>query len=208
MIKFLKNKRGIAVTLFPIMVLPVIYISVLVTEPIIDVGINKGSISMEYDHNIVVTPPAEKENPDEEIPIVKYEGYDTFGELRIPAINLNQKVISSVTADADAIEISSAYLYSTDGFNRPGNTVIIGHNYRNGELFSNVTKLKIGDKIYLKTNGQDEIEYTIYKIFETSSSDASFYNRDTQGKREITLSTCTDDVEVTDNRLIILGKEE
>lgn len=206
MIKFLKNKRGIAVTLFPIMVLPVIYISVLVTEPIIDVGINKGSISMEYDHNIVVTPPAEKENPDEEIPIVKYEGYDTFGELRIPAINLNQKVISSVTADA--IEISSAYLYSTDGFNRPGNTVIIGHNYRNGELFSNVTKLKIGDKIYLKTNGQDEIEYTIYKIFETSSSDASFYNRDTQGKREITLSTCTDDVEVTDNRLIILGKEE
>lgn len=206
MIKFLKNKRGIAVTLFPVMVLPVIYISVLVTEPIIDVGINKGSISMEYDHNIVVTPPAEKENPDEEIPIVKYEGYDTFGELRIPAINLNQKVISSVTADA--IEISSAYLYSTDGFNRPGNTVIIGHNYRNGELFSNVTKLKIGDKIYLKTNGQDEIEYTIYKIFETSSSDASFYNRDTQGKREITLSTCTDDVEVTDNRLIILGKEE
>lgn len=206
MIKFLKNKRGIAVTLFPIMVLPVIYISVLVTEPIIDVGINKGSISMEYDHNIVVTPPVEEKNPDEEIPIVKYKGYDTFGELRIPAINLNQKVISSVTADA--IEISSAYLYSTDGFNRPGNTVIIGHNYRNGELFSNVTKLKIGDKIYLKTNGQDEIEYTIYKIFETSSSDASFYNRDTAGKREITLSTCTDDVEVTDNRLIILGKEE
>lgn len=206
MIKFLKNKRGIAITLFPIMVLPIIYISTLVTEPIIDIGTNKGSISMEYDHNIVVTPPAEKENPDEEIPIVKYEGYDTFGELRIPAINLNQKVISSVTADA--IEISSAYLYSTDGFNRPGNTVIIGHNYRNGELFSNVTKLKIGDKIYLKTNGQDEIEYTIYKIFETSSSDASFYNRDTQGKREITLSTCTDDVEVTDNRLIILGKEE
>ena len=206
MIKFLKNKRGIAITLFPVMVLPIIYISTLVTEPIIDVGINKGSISMEYDHNIVVTPPAEKENPDEEIPIVKYEGYDTFGELRIPAINLNQKVISSVTADA--IEISSAYLYSTDGFNRPGNTVIIGHNYRNGELFSNVTKLKIGDKIYLKTNGQDEIEYTIYKIFETSSSDASFYNRDTAGKREITLSTCTDDVEVTDNRLIILGKEE
>lgn len=206
MIKFLKNKRGIAVTLFPIMVLPIIYISTLVTEPIIDVGINKGTISMEYDHNIVVTPPAEKENPDKEIPIVKYEGYDTFGEIRIPAINLNQKVISSVTADA--IEISSAYLYSTDGFNRPGNTVIIGHNYRNGELFSNVTKLKIGDKIYLKTNGQDEIEYTIYKIFETSSSDASFYNRDTQGKREITLSTCTDDVEVTDNRLIILGKEE
>lgn len=205
MIKFFKNKKGIVMTFFPVMVLPIIYISTLVTEPIIDVGTNNGSISMEYD-NIVVTPPVEEKNPDEEIPIVKYKGYDTFGELRIPTIDLKQKVISSVTPDA--IEISSAYLYSTDGFNRPGNTVIIGHNYRNGELFSNVTKLKIGDKIYLKTNGQDEIEYTIYKIFETSSSDASFYNRDTEGKREITLSTCTDDVEVTDNRLIILGKEE
>lgn len=204
--KFFKKNRGVAIILFPIMVLPFLYFTFLALEPINDVQSGRDSIAMDYGNNVTVTEPVEEKNPDDDIPIVKYQGYDTFGELRIPAIDLNQKVISSVTADA--IEISSAYLYSTDGFNQPGNTVIIGHNYRNGELFSNVTKLKIGDKIYLKTNGQDEIEYTIYNIFETSSTDASFYNRDTSGKREITLSTCTDDVEVTDNRLIILAREE
>ena len=204
--KFFKKNRGVAIILFPIMVLPFLYFTFLALEPMDDVQSGRDSITMDYGNNVTVTEPVEEKNPDDDIPIVKYQGYDTFGELRIPAIDLNQKVISSVTADA--IEISSAYLYSTDGFNQPGNTVIIGHNYRNGELFSNVTKLKIGDKIYLKTNGQDEIEYTIYNIFETSSTDASFYNRDTSGKREITLSTCTDDVEVTDNRLIILAREE
>ena len=204
--KFFKKNRGVAIILFPIMVLPFLYFTFLALEPINDVQSGRDSIAMDYGNNVTVTEPVEEKNPDDAIPIVKYQGHDTFGELRIPAIDLNQKVISSVTADA--IEISSAYLYSTDGFNQPGNTVIIGHNYQNGELFSNVTKLQIGDKIYLKTNGQDEIEYTIYNIFETSSTDASFYNRDTSGKREITLSTCTDDVEVTDNRLIILAREE
>ena len=43
-----------------------------------------------------------------------------------------------------------------------------------------------------------------YNIFEASESDTSFYNRDTDGKREITLSTCTDD---SSARLIIEARE-
>ncbi len=203
--RFFKNVKGAVVALMPIIVLPVVYFAYLGITAIEDTYKNStNSISMEYE-NKTVTPPEKKKNPDDDIPIIKYKGFDTFGEIRIPSINLNMKVISNITSDA--IEVASSYLYSTNGFNRPGNTVIIGHNYRNGKLFSNVTKLKVGDKIYLKTNGQKEIEYTIYKTFVTSSSDASFYNRQTNGKREISLSTCTDDADVTDNRLIILAKE-
>lgn len=203
--KFVKNIRGVALILMPIIILPVMYFTYLGVTSIKDTYDNgANSISMEYE-NKTVTPPQEKKNPDADIPIVKYKGFDTYGEIRIPSINLNQKVISNVTAKA--IENSCAYLYSTNGFNKPGNTVIIGHNYRNGKLFSDVTKLKNGDKLYVKTNGQNEIEFTIYKIFETSSYDASFYNRQTNGKREISLSTCTDDADTTDNRLIILAKE-
>lgn len=203
--KFLKNVNGVAVILMPIIMFPIIYFTYLGVESIEDTYNNsKNSISMEYE-NKTVTPPQEKKNPDDDIPIVKYKGFNTYGEIRIPSINLNQRVISNVTAKG--IENSCAYLYSTNGFNRPGNTVIIGHNYRNGKLFSNITKLKIGDKIYLKTNGQNEIEFTVYKTFETTSDDASFYNRQTNGKREISLSTCTDDADTTDNRLIILAKE-
>ena len=202
-------EKGMVISILPIVVLPVLVITYLTLEPINDVKSGKydaNTIVMEYENQIVAEPQP-KVNPDDSIPRVKYKGFDTFGIIRIPAISLTQRVISSVSVDA--IEVSSAYLYSNNGFNQVGNTVIIGHNYKNGKLFSNVTKLKVGDKIYLKTNGQDkEVEYIIYKKFIASSSDASFYNRATNGKREITLSTCSDDVDVTDNRVIILAREQ
>ena len=44
----------------------------------------------------------------------------------------------------------------------------------------------------------------LYRNFEAQATDTSFYNRDTQGKREITLSTCTNDNKI---RTIILARE-
>ena len=49
------------------------------------------------------------------------------------------------------------------------------------------------------------MSYTIYQIFETNEQDTSFYNRDTNGKIEVTLSTCTDDSKA---RTIILARVE
>ena len=50
-----------------------------------------------------------------------------------------------------------------------------------------------------------KLTYTIYNKFETTPEDTSFYQRDTGGKAEITLSTCTDDSKA---RLIIFAKAE
>ena len=72
-------------------------------------------------------------------------------------------------------------------------------------FFSNNKKLKNGDKIYITDNSGKKLTYTIYDKFETSDTDTSFYQRDTEGKAEITLSTCTDDSKA---RLIILAKAE
>ena len=47
--------------------------------------------------------------------------------------------------------------------------------------------------------------YTIYNKFETTPEDTSFYQRDTGGKPEVTLSTCTDDSKA---RLILCAKAE
>ena len=66
-------------------------------------------------------------------------------------------------------------------------------------------ELKNGDKIYITDNSGKKLTYTIYDKFETSDTDTSFYQRDTEGKAEITLSTCTDDSKA---RLIILAKAE
>lgn len=131
-----------------------------------------------------------------------YKGFNMVGTMVIPATNFQYPILEKVTRKS--IETAVAVLYGA-GVNQVGNTVIIGHNYRNGLFFSNNKKLNIGDKIYITDNSGNKLTYTIYNKFETTDTDTSFYQRDTEGKPEVTLSTCTDD---SKNRLIILARAE
>ena len=90
--------------------------------------------------------------------------------------------------------------------NTVGNVVLVGHNYRNGQFFSNNKKLTNGDKIYITDLNGDKVTYIVYKVYQTSVNDTSSYNRDTDGKKEITLSTCTD--ASNDQRIIVLAAEQ
>lgn len=134
--------------------------------------------------------------------ITTYKGFGVLGTMEIPAISLKYPVLEKVTKSS--IETSIAFLYGT-GLKQAGNSVIIGHNYRNGLFFSNNKKLNIGDKIYITDTSGTKLTYTIYDKFETTPEDTSFYQRDTDGKPEVTLSTCTDD---SSARLIIFAKAE
>lgn len=131
-----------------------------------------------------------------------YKGFGVLGTMEIPAINFRYPVLEKVTKKS--IETAVAFLYGT-GLNQPGNSVIIGHNYRNGLFFSNNKKLNIGDKIYITDEEGKKLTYTIYNKFETTPEDTSFYQRDTGGKPEVTLSTCNDN---SSARLIIFAKTE
>lgn len=91
------------------------------------------------------------------------------------------------------------------GLNKVGNTVILGHNYRNGTFFSDNKKLENGDLIYITDSETGtRLKYVIYNTYIAGSDEFDYATRDTAGKREISLSTCTDDVK---NRLIIWAKE-
>lgn len=136
---------------------------------------------------------------------VQYKGFDTVGTIQIPATNANYPVLAKTTKKS--LETSVALLYPDNAeLNQEGNVVIVGHNYRNGTFFSNNKKLKIGDKINITDLYGKKITYIIYNIFEANQNDTSFYNRDTNGAKEITLSTCTD--ASNDMRLIIEAKEQ
>lgn len=133
-----------------------------------------------------------------------YKGFNVVGTMEIPKINFKYPVLEKVTKES--IETAVAVLYPRgDALNQPGNTVVIGHNYRNGLFFSNNKKLANGDKIYVTDTSGKKITYEIYNKFETSDTDTSFYQRDTNGKAELTLSTCTD--ASNDRRLIIFARE-
>ena len=124
--------------------------------------------------------------------------------MKIPAINLEYPIVEEVSTTA--LEKALIALYpSGDNLNQPGNTVIIGHNYRNGMFFSNLKKLSNGAKIYVTDYRGKSVTYQVYNKFEASSTDTSFYTRDTAGLAELTLSTCTD--ASNDQRTIIFAKQ-
>lgn len=134
---------------------------------------------------------------------VQYKGYNVEGKIEIPAIKLEYPILEKATPSS--IEAAVAILYSANGLNQPGNTVISGHNYRNGSFFGNNDKLKLGDKVYITDNSGTKLKYNIYNIYETSPDDGDFIMRETNGKREISLQTCTDN---SKGRLIIWAAEE
>ena len=136
---------------------------------------------------------------------VEYMGYEMIGMIEIPATDVEYPIISDSDASVNSLNVAIVKLYpATIGLNEVGNTVLVGHNYRNGTFFSNNKRLQLGDEIYITDTTGRRIKYEITRKYETSTGDSTYMNRDTNGKREISLSTCTDD---TTRRLIIWAVE-
>ena len=133
----------------------------------------------------------------------EFKGFETIGKIEIPKTGVDIPILNQVTVKG--MENAPCLLYSTGDLNQEGNNLIVGHNYRNGTIFSDNKKLTLGDKIYITTLEGERVEYTIYDKFITTAEEVSYIKRDTKGKPEITLSCCTDDDTL---RIIVLGKVE
>jgi LPXTG-site transpeptidase (sortase) family protein len=121
-----------------------------------------------------------------------YKGFEMIGTIEIPTTNVSYPILSANAYSKTALETSIVQLYGVNP-NEVGNMVLVGHNYRNNKFFSNNKKLSIGDKIYITDSSKNTVTYTIYNKYETTQEDTAYMQRDTEGKREISLSTCTDD---------------
>lgn len=142
------------------------------------------------------------ETEEQEVEKTYMEGYEVKGIIEIPKTGIEYPVLASVTKKSLEIAVGIAY---GPGLNEVGNTIIYGHNYRNGLFFSNNKKLSNGDAIYITDQAGERVKYIIYNIYQTTPNDASYMTRDTAGRREISLQTCTDD---SSGRIIIWAAEE
>lgn len=144
-------------------------------------------------------------NDDKALRKVKYyKNFIMLGYIEIPSINVKYPILETETTAS--LEVAVAVRYPTNAqLNEKGNVVIAGHNYRNGLFFSNLKNVKIGDKISIKDLEGKSLIYKIYKKYETTPEDSSYITRDTGNNTEITLVTCTDDVE---KRIIVYAKVE
>lgn len=135
-----------------------------------------------------------------------YKGFEMIGSIEIQKTNINYPVLQAPPTPKK-LEVSVAAVYPQDAqLNTVGNVVISGHNFRNGTFFSNNKNLVEGDKIYITDLTGRKVAYTVYKAFLTDKSETEFYNRDTDGKMEITLSTCADDS--TTQRVIVQARAD
>lgn len=131
----------------------------------------------------------EKVYPKEPIE-TEYKGYEVGSKLEIPSIKLETYVLQKYSTKALNVAVTKFWGANA---NQKGNYCIAGHNFQNRNMFFNLKKLKVGDKLSIIDNEVGRVEYEIYKIYQVIPEDVSCLSQDTNGKREVTLITCTND---------------
>lgn len=142
----------------------------------------------------------EKLYPKENIEKI-YKGYNVCAKLNIPAIQLETYILS--TYSKEALNISVTKFWGSNP-NRVGNFCVAGHNFINKNMFRNLRKLKIGDRLTISDNEIGKVEYEIFEINTVIPEDVSCLDACFQGEKEVTLITCTND---SLKRVIVKAKE-
>ena len=133
--------------------------------------------------------------------IKTYNGYKVTAKLEIPAIDLKTYVLENYSTNA--LNVSVTKFWGAEP-NQEGNFCIAGHNFIRKNMFRNLKKLKNGDKLYILDNKIGKVEYEIYNIYKVEPKDTSCLSQETNGKKEVTLITCTND---SKKRIIVKAKE-
>ena len=127
--------------------------------------------------------------------------YEMVGSINIPSINVDYPILSE-TSDS-LLKVSVCKFWGSNP-NQVGNLCIAGHNYRNKRFFSKVPTLKVGDIIEITDVNKTTLKYSVYDKYTVDPSDTSCTSQITNGKKVVTLITCTDD---SKQRVIVQAKE-
>lgn len=133
--------------------------------------------------------------------------YMTIASISIPKINVNYSIIVGETGSLEETEallkISPTKFWGPEP-NEVGNFCIVGHNYRNTKFFSKVPTLENGDIIEITDTKNRKVSYEVYNKYEVVPEDTSCLDQVTNGKKEVTLITCTNDSKL---RVIVKARE-
>ena len=143
----------------------------------------------------------EKKYIKEDVPL-EYKGYTVISKLEIPKIDLETYVLEKYLEET--LNISVVKFYGANP-NEIGNFCIAGHNFKNKNMFKNLKKLSVGDNLFIIDNDIGRVEYEIFDIYKVSPNDVACLLQETNGKREVTLITCTND---SKERIIVKAREK
>ena len=162
-------------------------------------------LNTEDPFEVVYTEPVEEETGDNINwrETASGERYYALATINIPSINCTYPILDHTTDEL--LKISPTKFWGSDP-NDVGNFCIVGHNYRSDKFFSNVPDLAIGSTIEI-TDLVDggTLVYRVYDKFVVNPDDTDCTTQKTNGLKEITLITCTDDSKM---RVIIKARED
>ena len=165
---------------------------------------NNSSVNIDEIERVTVTREIRVE---EEQKVTAKDGtvYYTIGQINIPSINCNYPILNSDTENYDTLLKIAPVKFHGANPNEVGNLCIVGHNYRNNQFFSKVPRLENGDIIEITDTFGKTVQYEVYDKYVTVDTDTSCTSQRTNGKREVTIITCTD---ASDNHRVIVKARE
>lgn len=134
--------------------------------------------------------------------IKEYKGYEVDSKLEIPKIELETYILKDFSKETLNMSVTKFWGCKP---NTIGNYCIAGHNFKNKNMFHNLKKLKRNDNLFIIDNKVGKVEYEIYDIYKVLPEDTSCLEQETNGKKEVTLITCTSDSE---ERIIVKATEK
>ena len=127
--------------------------------------------------------------------------YYPIATIKIPKIEIYYPILSETT---DELLKKAPTRFWEGEPNEVGNFCIAGHNYKNKKFFSKVPTLENGDIIEITDTKGRTVKYTVYNKYQVSDDDMSPISPLTNGRKDITLITCTDD---SKERIIVKATE-
>lgn len=174
---------------------------------VVDLGINEGEEPVNVDEMLKKQKKAIESGNKNNKEMLVYQSksgnsYTTDAILKIKKINLSYPVLSETSEEL--LKISLNKLWGPKP-NQVGNYCIVGHKYKNNKMFGGLNKIEIGDIVELTDLDNNTVKYEVYNKYIVEPTDVSCTTQVTNGKREITLITCTN---YGTQRLVVKAREQ
>lgn len=161
-------------------------------------------LNTEDPFEVIYSEPAPEVNPEDNIKWLITENgtrYYVVGRVKIPSIDCEYPILNESTEEL--LKISPCKFWGAEP-NEVGNFCIVGHNYRSDKFFSHVPELVVGDRVEITGLDGRTLTYSVYDKYVVEPEDVSCTSQRTNGLKEITLITCTDD---SKQRVIVKARE-
>ncbi len=128
--------------------------------------------------------------------------YTIESTIRIPRLDITYPVITETSPELLKISINK---YWGPKPNEIGNYCVVGHNYKNKSMFGRLSEIVNDDIIELEgAVDKQVVKYVVYDKYVVQPENTACTSQLTNGRRELTLITCTN---YGTQRLIVKARE-